>query len=159
MSGPRLDWLSLDASAFRRPRHASQIDIVSAHGIELACLDPSPLTRENLFEVRFDEVLARLTALPRMDAEPDGFFVRTGAEGGHTWKLNGHLFELEDWLWRMDLHGECPPDALDEVLAAVGWPAVGVVFQLVRLGVTVGEADGRRWSSLEWAKAAEERPR
>lgn len=147
MSGFRPAWLTLDVSVFCRPPAPRKVGTVRANGVELACLDERALTRENVFGVRFEDVVAELGGHPRVDVEPDGFFVGTGEESGRMWKLNGHLFELNDRLWRMDLRGGCPEEALDEILRSVGWPATAVVFQLVRLGATVEEGDFRRWAA------------
>ena len=106
------------------------------------------MTRENVFGLSFEEVQASLICLPRTDVEPDGFFVQSGEHGGTSWRLQGHLFELGGRLWRVDLSGKCPQQALDAVLQALGWPAIDVVFQLVRQGVTVDEGDFRRWAAV-----------
>jgi hypothetical protein len=145
-------WISCDVSVFRRPSDIRVADSVRAAGVEITCLDTAALTRENLFSVGFDDVLARLAGLVRTDVEPDGFFVRTGQAAGRYWQLNGHLFELGEWLWRVDLRGEGPRQALDEVLLTLGWPETPLVYQLIPLGVTVDEADFRHWAQRRTAQ-------
>jgi hypothetical protein len=98
-------------------------------------------------------------ALPRCDCEPDGFFLLTGhtADGPPSqqtfWRLNGHMHEFqadvdpEPRMHRIELSGECPAESFDAVLRTVGWPAVEVVFELVQEGVTLREADFRKWAS------------
>ena len=107
-------------------------------------MDSRALTRDNLFDVTFDEVLRQLAQLPRTDVEPDGFFVRTGEVDGHSWCINGHLFELNDWLWRVDLHGDSPEVDLNDLLRPLGWPETPLALQLIQHGITVDEATFRR---------------
>lgn len=146
MTRSAAQWLSFEASIFRRPSGEVGLAPVQIHGLELACLDSRALTRENTFDLRFEEVQTRLSRLPRTDVEPDGFFVQTGEQVGRFWRLQGHLFDLNARLWRVDLSGQCPQGSFDAVLEVIGWPATELVFQLVPHGVTIGEGDFRRWA-------------
>jgi len=116
-------------------------------GVELECLDGAALSRENLFDADFDDVLACLAESPRTDAEPDGFFVRTGEMDGRSWRLNGQVHELGDRVWQVDLRGECPFAVIEDFLRLLGWPQTPVVFQPARLGLTLSEEGFRRWSA------------
>ena len=136
--------LTYNVSVYRRPAVIQAAGHVRIAGIDLTCLDPQALTRDNLFDVTFDEVLGRLAQLPRTDVEPDGFFVRTGEADGRRWCVNGHLFELDERLWRMDLHGESPVADFNDLLRPLGWPEMPLVFQLLQHGITVDERDFRR---------------
>jgi len=95
--------------------------------------------------VTFDDAAAALAVLPRMFLEPDGSFVWRGQDGGGgAWQLDGNLIDRGKVLDRVELKGICPPERLDEVLAALGWPQSSVAFQLPRRGVFLTEAAFRR---------------
>jgi hypothetical protein len=96
------------------------------------------------FPVGFDAVLAALERLPRMFVEPDGAIVWRGPAATGEWQLDGTLSERHDRVAACELKGSCPPEALDQLLAAVGWPGVAVIFELVRAGVWLDEATFRR---------------
>lgn len=100
--------------------------------------------REATFPVGFDAALAALELLPRMFVESDGAIVWRGRAAAGEWQLDGTLSERTDRLAACELKGSCPPEALDELLAAVGWPGVAVMFELVRAGVWLDEATFRR---------------
>jgi hypothetical protein len=117
---------------------------------ELKSADGSPPLFDASFGVSFEEALAALVKLPRLDAEPDGFFVIAGDENGRRWQVDGHLFDFDDRLHRVELHGECPPEAFDAVLRCFGWPAARLAFELVQEGVALEEGDFRRWA--EWPR-------
>jgi hypothetical protein len=78
VAGWRPALLALDVSLFRRPPAMRVVRQVSHAAGELACLDAAALTRDNLFDVGFDALVASLSRLPRADTEPDGFFVLSG---------------------------------------------------------------------------------
>ena len=94
--------------------------------------------------VTFDEAQARLMQLPRMDTEPDGYFLIAGGESaGQRWVVNGQLFESADRLHRVELHGVCPEAVFDDLLRCYGWPDAEIAFELIREGVTLDEASFR----------------
>jgi hypothetical protein len=136
--------LALDVSLFRRPAAMKVVRQVSHAAGALACLDAAALTRDNLFDVGFEALVASLSRLPRADTEPDGFFVLSGHVNGRDWRLSGQMHELDERVWRVDLRGACPSSAFDSVLLALGWPQTPVAFQLVQLGLTLDEEDFRR---------------
>jgi len=103
-----------------------------------------PPDAEATFPVGFDTVLATLERLPRMFVEPDGALVWRGESLAGEWQLDGTLSERNDRLAACELKGSCPSEALDELLAAVGWPGVAVLFELVRAGVWLDEATFRQ---------------
>ena len=103
--------------------------------------DPQPRS----FAVTWEEAAAALEALPRMIFEPDGSFVITGDDDeGCRWQVDGHLFDFADRLHRVELHGECPETEFDDLLRCVGWPAQALVFEMIRTGETLAEAEFRR---------------
>ena len=87
----------------------------------------------------FDEALARLAALPRLYAEPDGSFVWTSPAADRPWQVDGNLFERDGRVLLVDLKGSCPAEEFDRLLAAFGWPTEPVMFELVRAGVFLDE--------------------
>lgn len=97
----------------------------------------------------FEEIQERLLKLPSSDCEPDGYFLVTGRENGHFWRLNGHMHEHAGRMHRVELNGECPAPDLDAVLRTFGWPETELVFQLVHEGVTLREGDFREWADDE----------
>jgi len=99
------------------------------------------------FPVTFDQAIGALAKLPRLDAEPDGFFVIAGESEGRRWQVDGHLYDFNDRLHRVELHGQCPPDVFDAILACVGWPATRLAFELVMEGVALDEAAFRKWAA------------
>jgi hypothetical protein len=110
------------------------------------------------FACTWEDAATALEALPGMIFELDGSFVvsgdlerpkRAGAsppqrEISMRWHVDGHLFDFAGRLHRLELHGECPPAAFDELLRCVGWPRQLLLFELVREGLTVSEPEFRR---------------
>lgn len=84
--------------------------------------------------------------LPRLDAEPDGFFVIAGDHEGVRWQVDGQMFDFNDRLHRVELHGQCPLAAFDDLLRAFGWPDAPLVFELVQEGVALAESEFRAWA-------------
>jgi hypothetical protein len=101
--------------------------------------------KEASFACTWEDAAAMLARLPRMIFELDGSFVVSGDdETGRRWQVDGHLFDFADRLHRLELHGECPAAALDELLRCVGWPRQPLAFEMVREGVTVDERQFRQ---------------
>lgn len=99
----------------------------------------------------FDEALARLAALPRLYAEPDGSFVWTSPAAERPWQVDGNLFERDGRVLLVDLKGSCPAADFDLLLAAFGWPSEPVMFELVRAGVFLDEPAFRRHAAARGA--------
>jgi hypothetical protein len=121
---------------------------------ERGCWPILAVPRESLgrpLAVGFDEALARLAALPRLYAEPDGSFVWASPAADRPWQVDGNLFERQGRVLLADLKGSCPAEALDRLLAAFGWPAEPLMFELVRAGVFVDEATFRRHAEARGA--------
>ncbi len=96
--------------------------------------------KEASFACTWEDSAAQLEQLPRMIFEPDGSFVVSGGVYETCWHVNGHLFDFAGRLHRLDLHGQCPPESFDGLLACVGWPKQPLVFEMVREGVSVDES-------------------
>ena len=133
------------ANIFARPLHAADGDSMTFRGVALSRLRAQ--TFDAYFPLTFEAAYAALAKLPRIDIEPDGFFVISGDVNGQRWQLDGHLFDFGDRLHRVELHGDCPVESLDAILACIGWPATPLVFELVREGVALDEANFRRFAA------------
>ena len=99
--------------------------------------------KSSSFAVTWEEAAVALEQLPRMIFEPDGSFVVSGGVGSERWQVDGHLFDFAGRLHRLELHGECPTAAFDDLLRCVGWPAQSPLFEMVREGFTLDETTFR----------------
>jgi hypothetical protein len=99
--------------------------------------------REHSFAATWEEVAVSLEKLPRMIFEPDGSFVVSGGAVADRWQVDGHLFDFAGQLYRLELHGDCPQPAFDELLRCVGWPGQALEFETVHDGLTLSEASFR----------------
>jgi len=135
------------ANVFARPASALESERVTLRGLAL------PTIRVKAFDaflhVTFEQAIEALTKLPRVDAEPDGFFVISGDQEGRRWQVDGHLFDFNDRLHRVQLRGQCPPHALDGLLQCFGWPGTPPLFELVMEGIALDEAAFRRWAAAQ----------
>jgi hypothetical protein len=104
------------------------------------------------FALSWEEVAAKLERLPRMIFELDGSFVVSGDQpqagpcptAMKRWQVDGHLFDFDGRLRRVELHGHCPPDDFDNLLRCVDWPEQPLAFEMVREGATLDESAFRR---------------
>ncbi len=124
---------------------------IQIHAQPVAVAGRSPA----LFARTFEEVSARLAALPRMFIEPDGAFVWVAADGP-PWQLDGVLYDGAGRLWYVELKGRCPQKEFDQILLALGWPQSPVVFQLVREASLLDEPDFRHYAGWTEARVEEE---
>lgn len=122
------------------------LDLHDVRVTRLGAADGKPPTFDAYFDRTFEDVLDALTRIPRLDAEPDGFFVLAGGQGSTHWSVSGHLFDFGGRLHRVELHGDCPAESFDALLACVGWPATPLAFELVQEGVALDEQDFRRYA-------------
>jgi hypothetical protein len=133
------------ANIFARPPQAAAGAPITLRNIELPTLRPQ--TFDDFFPLTFEQAYDALAKLPRIDIEPDGFFVISGDHDGKRWQLDGHLYDFGDRLHRVELHGNCPPESLDAILACLGWPAAPLAFELVREGVDLDEVAFREFAA------------
>lgn len=145
--------------AFYVSLHARPVEAAPGDALDLAghAVRPLVFAREALaatpMACSFEEVCARLETFERLFCEPDGSFVWTSSQAQPPWQLDGNLYDRQGQLLFVDLKGTCPRDALDRLLAALGWPETPLMFQLTREAVFLDEADFRRlaaagaWSS------------
>ena len=96
------------------------------------------------FSCTWEQSADALQALPRMIFEPDGSWIWSGGVGPTRWQIDGHLFDFNDCLHRVELHGQCPPESFDQLLACLGWPETKLLFEQVIEGVTLSEAEFRK---------------
>jgi hypothetical protein len=137
-------------SVFGQPARVEQGPTIDLDGVNLTALrgpTGEPLACDAFLPVSFEEVVAALQSLPRVDVEPDGFFVIAGETGPQHWLVSGHLFDYGGRLHRVELHGRCPQTTFDQLLSCFGWPATPLVFGLVEQGVLLAEADFRAWAT------------
>jgi len=76
--------------------------------------------------------------------EPDGSWIWSGGVGPERWQIDGHLFDFNDRLHRVELHGFCPSESFDPLLSCFGWPETELIFEQVLAGFRLSEADFRR---------------
>lgn len=137
--------LRFHANIFALPSRAAVAACVALRGVELPTLRAQ--TFDAFLPVTFEEAYAALAQLPRIDIEPDGFFVISGDADGQRWQLDGHLFDFGDRLHRVELHGDCPAESLDAILACIGWPQTPLAFELVMEGVALDEPAFRQFAA------------
>ncbi len=98
----------------------------------------------NPYKVTWEQVAEKLKQLPRMIFEPDGSWIWSGGVGPTRWQIDGHLFDFDDRLHRVELRGHCPEQAFDELLQCLGWPTTELTFEQVIEGTTLNEAAFRQ---------------
>jgi hypothetical protein len=137
-------------NVFARPARVESGPTIDLRGLSLTALrGPAgqPLACDAYLPVDFEHAVAALQSLPRVDVEPDGFFVIAGETGPQHWHVSGHLFDYNDQLHRVELNGRCPRESFDALLSCFGWPATPLVFGPVEQGVLLAEADFRTWAA------------
>jgi hypothetical protein len=91
--------------------------------------------------ITFDEAALALQRLPDLFFEPDGWFVWEAACDGRRWQISGQLYDRGSTLDHIELKlaGHVPIASFDAVLAAFGWPAQALIFQLPSTAATYDE--------------------
>jgi len=102
------------------------------------------------FQITWEQAAESLEALPRMIFEPDGSWIWSG--GGvdivaDRWQIDGHLFDFEDRLHRVELRGNCPEESFDQLLTCFGWPQAELTYEQVKEGTTLDEKEFRQRAS------------
>lgn len=136
-----------EVSLFARPTDLEFNSPVELRGVSLTPIDPTALTAGKLFTCTFEETATKLAALFSMDIEPDGYFVWARGIDADRWQVDGHLFDRNNKLWRVDLKGSCPKENFEELLSCIDAPTDQIVFQLVQEGITLEEANFLTWAS------------
>lgn len=132
-----------------RPRATLPQETITIDGRPWPRLIVPPELIATPFALSFEQVYESLSQLPRMFIEPDGSFVWVSAHDAvEKWQLDGALYDRDGRLLYVDLKGECPPAAFDELLRSLGWPETPIMAQLVRQAVFLDEAEFRRFVSV-----------
>lgn len=131
-----------------RPTIARARKSFPLRGLNLQALDLTPQDFGG-FDRTFEEVGAALEALPRMYFEPDGSFVWVSADPTAPWQLDGLLYDRDGRVLHMDLKGTCLPDAFDRILATLGRPTSGMIFQLTREALFLDDETFRSYAVAE----------
>ncbi len=96
------------------------------------------------FPCTWEDAAAALERLPRMIFEPDGSWIWSGGIGNQRWQIDGHLFDFDGRLHRVELRGSCPQEQWDQLLACFGELQAQWKFELVQEGVQLDELDFRQ---------------
>ena len=135
--------LHFHTNVFARPSKTVLGLTVRLRGMEFATLAApggGPPVFDRPIPVLFDVIQQRLMQIPRMDIEPDGYFLVAGGEDqGERWQIDGHLFEYDYKMHRVEMHGSCNYETFGQLLRCFG--TFDVVFQLVHEGATLGYHD------------------
>lgn len=138
--------LTFNAVIHARPAGTTTSDDTNLRGLALRRLVVRGDEVGPGFDVTFETVGERLAGKERLYFEPDGSFVWVASVDVQPWQLDGLLADRADRLLYAELKGTCPPAALDELLTAIGRPAEGFMFQLVREAVFLGEEEFLRYA-------------
>jgi len=95
----------------------------------------------------FEEACAGLNSLEQLLIEPDGSFVWSSSGSEPHWQVDGVLYDRAAKLIYVELKGRCPAARFDQLLMIFGWPRTQLMFQLVREGAFLDEANFRRQAS------------
>jgi len=104
------------------------------------------------YKITWEQAAEALEALPRMIFEPDGSWIWSCGVRADRWQIDGHLFDFEDCLHRVELRGQCPEEAFDRLLSCLGWPETELTFELVREGTTLNEKEFRQHAATQASK-------
>lgn len=142
--------LHFHANVFAVPSQLSRGPTIELRGQRFEALVSSnggPPSFDRPLASTFEQIQQNLLSVSRMDVEPDGYFLVAGGEQeGSRWQIDGHMFEYDGLMHRIEMHGSCSESTLDELLGAISTQPV--VFQLVHEGVTLAGDDFRRFAKL-----------
>lgn len=140
---------TFEARIQTRPTEATEGECIELRGAAYRPLVIRPtMLAAAVFPVTFEQAEAALAALPRLFIEPDGSFVWVADDAQQAWQIDGNLYDRNGRLLYVDVKGNCPAAAFDRLLRAVGWPAVPLMFQLVREAVYLDEAGFRCYAGI-----------
>lgn len=129
-----------------RPATARPGPLVALDGGDYCSLRVEPGQAE-LLGCTFDAAVAELATWPGLFCEPDGAFVWVSEHRAEPrWQLDGQLFDGGAGLLYVELRGNCPRSEFDRLLNQFGWPRLPLMFQLIREGVLLDEAEFRRFA-------------
>jgi hypothetical protein len=139
-------WLRFFVTVHARPAEARAGQAVPLAGRSVTPLVVPPEALGTPWALSFEQAYANLQRIERLFAEPDGSFFWGSARDEPAWQVEGALFDRQGRLLCVDLKGTCPESVLDRLLAALGWPETPLMFQLMREGLYLDEADFRRYA-------------
>jgi hypothetical protein len=143
--------LQFHATLHARSPEVSPGIAIELRGVSTQTLIVQPAALAHPFAISFEEAATALAQLNRMFVEPDGSFVwvssNTAADEAARWQLDGNLFDRNGRLLLVDLKGSCAAADFDRLLAAFGWPATPVMFELAREAVFLDEHEFRRYAA------------
>jgi hypothetical protein len=88
-----------------------------------------------LLPITFERAAEELARWPRLFFEPDGSFVWVAATGtSPRWQVDGQLWDAGAGLADVELHGDCPAEAFDQLAGLLGG-ADGLMVLSVESGV------------------------
>lgn len=131
-----------------RGGHVVEGENISLGSLEVRTLQGGRAIYETTFPISYEDAADALLQLPRLDLEPDGWFVWSSPSGEPRWQLEGNLYDRHDRLLYVQVKGTCPAKFFDQFLAALGWPETSLVFQLVREAVFLSEEEFRKLAGL-----------
>jgi hypothetical protein len=134
------------ASVHARPAEATEGPLVDVGGRPYATLTVRQATLAAPFARSFETAAEALQQIGGIDLEPDGYFLWVSRGGQPRWQVDGHLYDRNERLLRVDLKGSCPVEHFDRLLSALGWPLTPLVFQLVHEAVLLDEPEFRRYA-------------
>ena len=102
---------------------------------------PSVTTR---FSQSFEGAANCLQNLSRFFFEPDGSFVWVKETADQRYQLDGSLYDDGERLLHVELKGSCDHAMLDSLLACLGQPFHGFLFQFVQNGIYLLESEFRQ---------------
>ncbi|QDU97212.1 hypothetical protein [Lignipirellula cremea] len=139
------DQYRFDAVIHALPPSAATADCcpieIQGEIVTTRAVDPTSLSTP--FDCTFEEAGEKLEATPRLYFEPDGSFVWTNP----GCQVDGILYDRNDRLIYVEVHGNCPAAFFDQFLTILGWPATPLLFQLPRHAVFLDETAFRQFAS------------
>ncbi len=101
------------------------------------------------FTITWEQAAEALQTLPRMIFEPDGSWIWSGGVGADRWQIDGHLFDFDDQLHRVELRGECPEEAFGQLLGCFAGQTTKLAFEQVIEGITLSEKEFRHQATAQ----------
>lgn len=96
------------------------------HIYSLAARLPQHLVASDLqssrFDISFEQAITDLELLPRMFVELDGSFVWSGEFEAQRWQIDGMIYDRGEHVLRVELKGNAPRQAWEQLLSIFGWP-------------------------------------
>ena len=138
----------LHVSVHLRPEAVQKTQRLTHQDRTIAALDVAPEMLGDALPVSFEETAETLQLLPQLYFEPDGSFVYANRDALYPEQLEGQLFDRDGRIMYVELKGVCSSEMFDAILQSLGWPAIKLMFQLLREGFYLDEDQFRSWASM-----------